>query len=96
MIKGGYIDAAIANTAVHYLSSLTVTTLHIDLNQFRMDLRSYMPYMKVGPCVTLKNFANVWVFESQQSLTYLVIDRRPVRSRRNRRGSLPNLRQWTL
>lgn len=37
-----------ADTAVHYLSTLTVTNLHIDLSAFRMDLRSFMPYMKVS------------------------------------------------
>nr|CAH0098060.1 unnamed protein product [Daphnia galeata] len=58
-IKGGYIDAAIANTAVHYLSSLTVTTLHIDLNQFRMDLRSYMSYMKIDGLYDLEGIAGV-------------------------------------
>ncbi|XP_046442167.1 uncharacterized protein LOC124192739 [Daphnia pulex] len=58
-VQGGHIDAAIANTAVHYLSTLTVTTLHIDLNAFRMDLRSFMPYMKIDGLYDLEGIALV-------------------------------------
>ncbi|XP_057364922.1 uncharacterized protein LOC130685614 [Daphnia carinata] len=58
-VPGGAIDAAVADTAVHYLSTLVVTTLHIDLAQLSMDLRSFMPYMKIDGLYDLSGIAGV-------------------------------------
>ena len=47
-VQGGHIDAEAANVAVSGLSLLTVTSLHLDLSALTMDLRAFMPYLKVS------------------------------------------------
>lgn len=46
-VQGGHIDAEAANVAVTGLSLLTVTSLHLDLSALTMDLRAFMPYLKI-------------------------------------------------
>jgi len=46
-VVGGQIDASIGLAAVGGLSSLTLTTLHLDLASVSMDLRSILPYLKI-------------------------------------------------
>ena len=65
-----------ADTAVRYLSTLVVTSLHIDIAQLRMDLRAYMPYMKVSGdvCIMFKikviNSVTLFMSRSTASTTW--------------------------
>lgn len=48
MVAGGSIDAKVSNIEIDQLSQLRLTSLHLDLNALKMDLRSILPYLKIS------------------------------------------------
>jgi len=58
-VQGGQVDVEAANVQVTGLSLLTVTTLHMDLSNLTMDLRAFMPYMRIDGLYSLDGIALV-------------------------------------